>query len=376
MAEGKQAKLTLPPSALLITLIPLTVIFVTGALMQLGFPAGHFGLPRSPAGDAAIMVHWEAAGRMKVLATWALLAAMSLGCIGYFAFSLSRFEKRTRRLLVAFYVLCSLFGMGFTMVGGGGSGERVLGETVLCSSLRLLVKTTANPGDGADHATQSAPPRPAYRCPGDGPAGGSATDSSYDLFMREIRILTCPSTPDAPAICEATVPGYVLLRRLNLIQRLLIPWAATTLVLGAISCLATRRGVRKGPAADREQAERLHTYLYLTAALFVCGLLFLSALLQWPGYAFQGKAAEAYRAHASAFVLYWGVAYSIIIAAYYLPVAILLSRRGGKSVLGRASPTGSDPAMNDALGPLDLLKIVAGIFAPAIAGLLGEIIQL
>jgi hypothetical protein len=148
---------------------------------------------------------------------------------------------------------------------------------------------------------------------------------------------------------------------LNEIQKFLLALLTPALVLGTISCLAepetpTNEGCQI-------QARALSTHLYLTASVLVIGLLYLSALLRWPGSGFGEDAAAPYNAHVDAYILYWGITYSIFIASYYVPVAIRLTR-GCES---------SDNPMSELLG---LLKSTAAIFAPALAGLLGGVVDI
>jgi len=158
------------------------------------------------------------------------------------------------------------------------------------------------------------------------------------------------------------------MKQLNRVQLYVLLLVLPAMVLGAISALAT------GGTARAEGA-RLKTYLYLAAILLVCGLLYLSALLRWPGAALTGQEATNYDGFVDAYLLCLGAAYSLFIISYYLPIVIRLSSNGN-AVAAVAARDTKDSGGDDVLKPLDILKVVLALFAPVITALLGHVITL
>lgn len=364
MSDEDQGKLELPRSALWLTVPPLVVILAAGTLMK------HFGVAATPPGPPApfwseAAIHAEAGGRITALATWLVLTAVSLGCIGYFLSNLRIFSHEARRPLITAYVLFGVLGMAIALSASAGPGERAVGETAICGALRL-----AHPREAQLTCPQSAPERPSA-C-----TAAAADERLVRRFRNLLRnLFGMQAARDAAKNpCRNVVPEFATLRGLNLAQRLLLPWVSPALVLGAISCLALGGASQR---TCRSQARRLNNYLYLTATMLVCGMLFLSALLHWPDFGFSGTALEGYREHVGGFLIFWGFAYSLFIAAYYVPVALRLAQCCGGAVVlgsGRALPAEDGPV--ETLGPLDLLKLAAGLFAPAITGLLGSMMTI
>jgi|GEM_PF-3190439 len=351
MSIRQPGRLRLPPKALCLTALPLVTIVSAGALMQT------FGLLAVPSEvvSAAPMAdhHGEAAGRIRAMAMWLLLLSISLSCIAFFLLDLRRFTGTTKRLLLRTYLFFAIVGSLLSLSETFGAGERVIGEREICSSLRAI-----------------EPDRAKLLCPGDpGAAAERCSTRAWDQRLSDAVLgrtqQQCP-----------TVPQFETLRTVNLIQRVVTPWVTPALVLGAISCLAVGGGRRR--LRWRAQAQRLNTYLFLAAAMLVAGLLFMAALLHWPGYSHTGTAAVAYQAHVSAWVLYWGIVYSLFIASYYVPIALRLARSCGGIVSFGRSPGASDGADASVgmIGPLELVTIAAGVFAPAMTGLLGEVFKL
>jgi hypothetical protein len=321
----------LPRWTLGIALLPWIVLGVAGYLQTTyGMAQHNLQLTLVPDG------HLEAAGRLRMLATWLVMAMLGAAALALFFADAARMARIRWMLLLAW---AALVAAGMLYVRSGefeGRAEHVIGEQMICRSLRLadFPKEARKPIVRLSPSMVAEPPR--KRCSG--------------------------------------VQKFEWFNRLNGAQLYLLLFILPAIVLGAISCLA---GL---PDMARAQARRLDTYMYLAAALLVCGLLFLSAILRWPGYAFREADLASYTAHVSGYVLYWGVAYSLVIASFYVPVAILLSnaiRRLPKSdePVGQGSKQ-PKTAASASPEPLDALKVAAAVFAPAIAGLIGEILKL
>jgi hypothetical protein len=320
----------LPPATLAIALLPLAVISVS-----MGMLSG-FGMP----GPAATLhpiqnVYVEAAARLRMLATWIVLATLGIGSIGYFLCDLRKFEQKSARwLLVAFLLAAGIPAILTSTDSKFGRAEHSIGEATICMAF-----------GGKAPATQSQPQKQR-------PGAATAPQPKAAAL-------------DAPEC--AGVGNFDTMKRLNRLQLYILLLVLPTMVLGAISALAMER-------PTSEQGARLKTYLYLAATLFVCGLLYLSALLRWPGAALTGQEATNYNAFVDGYLLCLGAAYSLFIISYYLPVVIALSSDGNAV----AAVAARDPkaAADGVLKPLDILKVVLALFAPVIAALLGNVIKI
>jgi hypothetical protein len=118
----------------------------------------------------------------------------------------------------------------------------------------------------------------------------------------------------------------VLLGLVNGITLLAIP----ALIAGAISCLATFT-LMPEVESWRRQVERLKTYLYTSTGFLVLGVLYFKTWTGYPSYYLENQTAgPAFRNLANTFTMYTGIEYSVVLAAYALPVAWILSRDGEK----------------------------------------------
>lgn len=321
----------LPLWTLGIALFPWLVLGLAGYLQtRYGMAQHNLQLTLVPDG------HLEAAGRLRMLATWLIMAMLGVAALSLFFSDAVRMARIRWMLLLAW---AGLVAAGMLYVRSGefqGRAEHVIGEQMICRSLKLadFPKEARKPIARLSPSMVAEPPR--KRCAG--------------------------------------VEKFEWFNKLNGAQLYLLLLILPAIVLGAISCLA---GL---PDMARAQAKRLDTYMYLAAGLLVCGLLFLSAILRWPGYAFREADLASYTAHVSGYVLYWGVTYSLVIAAFYVPVAVLLSN-AIRQLPKPDEPAGQEPKQPKAAAsaspePLDALKVAAAVFAPAIAGLIGEILKL
>lgn len=352
MEGSSRADWTLPPAALLIFLVPYG-IFLGGEylLAHFGDPIGYLAQPFARDG------HAEGAGRLKVLATFLLLVTFALAVLAYFLLSVRSLERRSRIALLSLYAAVALSGAVWKFFSEPEQTQTYVGQPFVCASLSMLdspAATAPRAPAGADKPPP-APPRKFL----------SPNDRSWK-----------------PANCEAR--QFKNLRILIDSQATILIFVLPAVVFGTIACLALPAGAspEERQAALAAQIARLNGLLYLSATLLVCGLLFLSAFASWPAYSLHPADAAPYQAHASSLVLYWGVAYSLFIAGFYVPVAVLLSRRSGTSaaaVLGRpqtGKTSDGDGAATEPLAPLALIKIAAAVFAPAIVGLLGDVFKI
>ena len=309
--NGTKAERKLDPKYLWIIAFPSGVLLATFALISFwGWPHGKLDA------TAALNGHAEAAGRITMLATWFLLVAVAIPPFFLFFGDVTTVDRDTARRVKRLYWLFAVLGVAFVAAGLVIGAQRFMGEGIFCQAF-------ASVGGAV------------------GPLPSERAHGLLDL---------------AP---DCTEGRYLLLWVLNELQKVILALMTPALVLGTILCLAPDGG--RGGAATPRQLARLKTYLYLSAAALVTGLLFLSAMLRWPSTAFGGSDSP-YMAHANAVVLYWGATYSVLIASYYLPVALTL-RRGQE---GEDGPSGHF---------LEFLKSGTALFAPVITALLSAVVQ-
>lgn len=346
-----------------LVLLPIAVLLVATALLSLaGHPVGTHPSVEAFSGTA------EGAARVKVLASWLLLSGLGIAVAAHFFIHLRELGRRTQRELAITYAALAILGAGSVALGHPEEAHRFVGEQFVCRAFATLEagqEPPAPPPAAQNQANQQA----------------AAAKPAPIAFLRESswagsKSLNCPEAEK-----------WHLMRLLNGAQRLLLAFITPALVLGMILSLAAGTGLD-----FKRQAERLNTYLYLASAVLVAGLLFLSALLRWPGFALPQGARAQFEAHAGAITLYWGVAYSLFNAAIYLPVAARLRARRVEAPMpapiapssddgaGRATaaaPTApAAPTSDPLLTPVGMLKVGASMFAPALAGLLAGILAI
>lgn len=165
----------------------------------------------------------------------------------------------------------------------------------------------------------------------------------------------------------------------NLFTALAVPAS----VAGAISCMSRFQGL-----TDQEnwayQSARLKTYTYMAAGLLVVGVLYLKAWAQYPGYVLDTESGALYAGLVNSYSMYIGVEYSIILSAFALPIAVILSRRAddiarkivieeeGTSDRNARPHPSKLKAVREREGLVisseDFLKTIAALLAPFITG--------
>jgi hypothetical protein len=119
------------------------------------------------------------------------------------------------------------------------------------------------------------------------------------------------------------------------------------------------------------QSARLNACLYLGALLLGSSLLFIGAFLRWPLYALLDAA--PYADYVNAMLAYYGSTFSVMLVAFYVPAAAILSVK----VRASAEATTGEAKLPEAFqGPLQLVKIVVGLGGTAFAGALPQIIDM
>jgi hypothetical protein len=321
-----------PWAKFLLLLAPPTAVVFLGSLFLswYGYPIGYLAVPAVTDG------HAEAAARLQMLGAFVLLTAVSIGALGFTGLHMFRLDGAARRAALWVYAFAALASVVAVVAGHPEEVQRFVGQDLVCTSLGVGQEANAGPvRPPAEQAKAAAPER--------------VRGTPLEAWQ--------PASP-----CAGTGRmRFETFRGLTAFQRVLLAIVAPGLMLGLISCAVPA----PGPVAEEEccaRGERMTTFLYLSAAMLVAGLFFLGALLRWPASTLRPDDLPAYQAHISGIVLYWGFVYSAYIAACYLPAAAYLAHRCGAGSAG--------------VQPLALLKKSAAIFAPAIAGVLGSVIDL
>jgi hypothetical protein len=162
---------------------------------------------------------------------------------------------------------------------------------------------------------------------------------------------------------------------INSLSNILYAWqwllyiGASSLVFGAVTTLASPRGAEMSPEYLEVQAKRLNGFLYISAILMIATLLFIANCLRWPRFAFADNRGLDMQIDAA--VLYYGVSYSVFLAAYYVPLAWCLTRRADRLGSGEVQEKIVGIYRNGALALLN----IAAVLAPTAAGLLSAVIQ-
>ncbi len=113
------------------------------------------------------------------------------------------------------------------------------------------------------------------------------------------------------------------------------------------------------------QSAWLNTYLYLSALLLGTGLLFVGTFLRWPSFLLLDP--KSYDAHVGAMVAYYGFTFTVMLAAFYIPVATILANR----VQARIRDAAKLPEAFK--GPVQILKILLGLASPTLVGVLPQL---
>ena len=257
-----------------------------------------YAQPASTGGGGNATRWLEASARMRLLAMFALFFIFSAAVIAKFWSDLSRlFANPARFRVVVAYGL----GVGAAAVvvvsayvrGGLPRAMDMLGCGTFVEALGMAASF------------------------GGGPWGGCAFDRLLDVTN---------------VVAGFTIPAFVA---------------------GGISCLA--RSARQD-ALEKEnwtyQAERLKTYIYMSTAFLVLGVLYFATWTGYPSFALSPEARPAFEAAVNAFTMYTGIEYSIILAAYALPVAWIVSRRADRI----AAHIAAEECGHEAVVPLSALK--------------------
>ncbi len=120
------------------------------------------------------------------------------------------------------------------------------------------------------------------------------------------------------------------------VQAVIVP---VFVVLAACSTLAPPRDAAPpSPQYCALQLRRPKDVLMAGSAVLVAGILHMGAWLRWPSALVADKSAhEAVLGAALAITLYWGVTFTLLLVATYLPAATILARRAHALLLDNPS---------------------------------------
>ena len=166
--------------------------------------------------------------------------------------------------------------------------------------------------------------------------------------------------------------------------------AVAAMTVGSISCLVNLSG-RDAAERWRRQSERLKTYATISAAFLIASVFYFKSWATYPAFLLAFEDTKDAHAHflslANAYTTYAGIEYSLILAAYVLPVSFVLTwkserierrlartgtesgaeQHSGKSA---AKSKNGDSRENLAVKPLEMLKLIIAIISPMITGAL------
>jgi hypothetical protein len=224
------------------------------------------------------------------------------------------------------------------------------------------------------------------------------------LFLPAIDKLG-PGVVAAAEKCSGTLggPGFQLMalnRLIDLVSAIAVI-ASAIIIFATIACLAEspapQLDLRERVRIWKWQSHRAERFLKLGAALLVVGLVCHICWTMWPDFLFKrldGKKGElvdsqtlkSYHALVNAFAGYKATHFTILLASFYLPVAIVLSQRANSMAREhweRERPpdqlifVAGEVREKLGLAPNhhETMKSVAAILAPIATGLLAQVLQ-
>lgn len=329
------ARLRLNPFYLLIALLPILVFFSIDRLLDTVGASREIVLPHFAPFDP----HAEYVARLAVLAAFIPFVAVGLGALALFGVTISRLDPRSLGLSMAAFIGLPVLTAVMLVAAPTRETQDYLGPAVVCAGL----------GYGPGLHAKGKPPM---------------------VTVDDVRVLK-GKKPNQRLVCDQ--PSFGTLRNLLIADEVVILFGVAALVIGAIACLADKDG-DKGDKLTLYEAESswLNSFLYMSAAFLVTGLLFIAALLKWPLYPLLASDRAAYEAQANGIVAYFGVSYTIVLASYYGPVAAILSGRVKPLKPGEAA----EALPNAFKGPLQVLKIVLALGSSALAGAIPSLLNL
>lgn len=115
----------------------------------------------------------------------------------------------------------------------------------------------------------------------------------------------------------------------------LLKYGVAVAAAGVVACaIGSAMSLARAPGGRHGAAEIAHAryYLYLSSALLSFGILGMMAWMRLPEAVIADADARAlYSDHVKAVVLYWGVAFSVVILSYNLPTMMALRLHGAEA---------------------------------------------
>lgn len=154
-------------------------------------------------------------------------------------------------------------------------------------------------------------------------------------------------------------------------------------VSGLMAACSTAAPPRNGVAPDLNflggQVKSLKALVVIGSLYMVTGVLHLGVWLRWPATLVDSEAlAIQIHDHAMAMSLYWGGAFSVLIAAFYAPAMVVLNRRAGvviaatmKDSTGGLTPRQFLEDHGLSLNVSKQLPQIIAVLAPLLAGPIG-----
>ena len=222
-------------------------------------------------------------------------------------------------------------------------------------------------------------------------AGGLIIDStlkhnllrSYDYFSGPLFTQALGSAAKYPnSATWATIFKWnmesfeFVLKVVNVAAGLAVP----AFIVGGISCLAVARPAGKtGWTTQKEtwlrQQERFKNYIYLSAALLVVALVFLKSWTHYPSFMLiKGPELAAYNAVVNSYSVLTGVEYTLLLAAYAIPVSFFLSRQADRIAYGILAQSPGTTILDIrareklTISTQDSIKTIVALLLPVITG--------
>lgn len=136
-------------------------------------------------------------------------------------------------------------------------------------------------------------------------------------------------------------------------------------------------GENAGTASPLEVDYLLRTILYSMTLILVLSTLAASLFFHLPQSAIAGPDRAAFIAQAAEISLFWGVVYSLTLAATVLPAFVLVREgEGGRPQGGSAQPSDADPAEGPQIDRgTRRIELIVTVLAPMVTGPAASLIQ-
>jgi hypothetical protein len=337
-----------------------------------------------PARIAEFAAYKEASARIGVLATLMLFAGAAVAALLFFFVCLRTINRQGRRIIGGCFL-----GLAVT---AALSGILIKNRTTVAYAGSSLTRVAAAYDKERSDSARAAEKKgmEAGLPGGPSPAGAEGKVAPKPKKLADgvaVDILAKQGKPGQTRLARMTA--------LQMVQFIVTTLAFAALIMAAILCLAEpparplaeSSSDSAGESSQRTESERLAAQaamlrhwerqsswlnhcLYLSALLLGTCLLFINAFLRWPGFVLTEHG--DYDAYIATLVSYYGFTFTVMLASFYIPVAAILTDRVKRL---SASTQGETKLPNAFQGPLQILKIVLGLFSTSLAGVLPAIID-